>query len=115
MNLENSLSIRRKEAEKKLLSTDSFELYFLKEELSREIYRYHEKGDHFTVNDLHFYAKNELEFSKGRTTLYNTIKTMDYKYKKGNNRLVLSEKPHIKALKLKLKKNIYNILKILKI
>jgi hypothetical protein len=44
---------------RKKIGTDSFELYFLKEELSRQIYRYHEKGD-FTVNDLHFYAKNEL-------------------------------------------------------
>jgi hypothetical protein len=32
-----------KKGGRKKISTDSFELYFLKEELSRQIYRYHEK------------------------------------------------------------------------
>jgi hypothetical protein len=80
-----------KKGGRKKISTDSFELY------------------------LHFYAKNELEFNKGRTTLYNIIKTMGYKYKKGNNRLVLSEKPHIKALKLKFLKTYLQYLENLKI
>lgn len=79
---------------------DDFYVHFLKEELSRKIYAYHEKGEHFTLNDLHNYATQDLEYTMGRTNLYKIIRAMGYKYKKCNNRAILSEQSHIKALKV---------------
>lgn len=75
-------------------------IHFLKEGLSQRIYRYHEKNEYFTINDLLNHAKSDLEYVGGRTTLLGIVKSMGYKYKKVNGRKILCETGRIKALKI---------------
>jgi hypothetical protein len=69
--------------------------------LARRIYIHHEKGEHFTIDDLHKYAKEECEYICGRTKLYTILKSMGYRYRKHNNRLVLIAQPHIILKRIK--------------
>lgn len=78
---------------------DKFWTHFLKEDIARKIYSFHEKGEHFTVDVLYKFCKEELEFGGGRTTFYLILKSMGYMYKKADSRRILSEKTHIQALK----------------
>jgi transposase len=75
--------------------------HYIKEELARRIYIHHEKGEHFTIDDLHKYAKEECEYICGRTKLYTILKSMGYRYRKHNNRLVLIAQPHIILKRIK--------------
>lgn len=70
-------------------------LYFIKEELGRQIQKLHEKKQYFNLNDLLNFARNECDFTNGRSKLHKIIKSMGYRYKKISNRKVLIEQPHI--------------------
>jgi hypothetical protein len=56
--------------------------YFLKEEISRKIYSYHEKNEYFTIDDLFCYATQDLEYTQSATTVWRIVKSMEYRYKK---------------------------------
>jgi hypothetical protein len=51
-----------------------FEDHFLKEELGRKIQEYKENGEYFTLDKLFQFARVELEYNYGRTTLYLNFK-----------------------------------------
>jgi transposase len=69
--------------------------------LGTHIHSLHAKKQHFTLDDLHQYARNECDFIGCRSKLYNIIKAMGYKFKKINNRQVLIEQPHIVFKRIK--------------
>jgi hypothetical protein len=77
-----------------------FNMHFLKEELSKKIYDYHKKNEYFTISDLLNYAKLELEYTGGKTTLNRIIKSMGYKFKKVNGGRILCNTSRIKYLKI---------------
>jgi hypothetical protein len=47
------------------------------------------------------YAKEELEYAGGRTTLWGILKSMGYKYKIVNDRKILCERKYVIAAKIK--------------
>ena len=66
--------------------SEVYENEFLKFEIARYINTLHEQKKHFTLEDLFYYAKLNLEYEHGQTTLYKIIRQMGYKYKKIDNR-----------------------------
>jgi transposase len=45
-----------------------------------------------TIDDLFCYATQGLEYTQSATTVWRIVKSMEYRYKKGNNRKILCEK-----------------------
>ncbi|XP_031346261.1 uncharacterized protein LOC116173115 [Photinus pyralis] len=65
------------------------------EDLQGLIWNYHSKNEHFTLADLLKGARENFDFDKGKTTLYNILKSMGYKYKHVNGRKILCEQKHV--------------------
>jgi transposase len=61
-----------------------FSNVWLKEELALKIHSYHKENKFFTLDNLLHFAKEEVEYTAGRTTLYKILKSMGYRYKKVN-------------------------------
>jgi transposase len=52
--------------------------------LALKIHSYHKENKSFTLDNLLHFAKEEVEYTAGRTTLYKILKSMGYRYKKVN-------------------------------
>jgi hypothetical protein len=68
--------------------------------LSRKIYSFHKENKHFTLDDLLNFAKEELNYTLSRTTLYKILRSMGFKYKKVNERKILVESKFLISKKI---------------
>jgi hypothetical protein len=59
------------------------------------------KLEHFSLNSLSQFSKEELEFHGSRSTLYKILKSMGFRYKLENHRKILIERPFITAKRIK--------------
>jgi hypothetical protein len=75
-----------------------FEDSILKKELGRKIQEYKENGEYFTLDKLFQFARVELEYNYGHTTLYSILKSMGFRYKFENNKKILMERSFIIAI-----------------
>lgn len=82
-------------------NTDAYWNHWFKRDLQRKIWNYHLENIHFTLDDLLHYAREELEFTGGRTTLYKILKSVGYKYKLVNQQKILSEQKRLISDKIK--------------
>jgi transposase len=60
--------------------------------LALKIHSYHKENKFFTLDNLLHFAKEEVEYTAGRTTLYKILKSMGYRYKKVNGRKIFGGK-----------------------
>ncbi|EFA12515.1 hypothetical protein TcasGA2_TC006864 [Tribolium castaneum] len=72
-----------------------------KKDLQRKIWDFQKAKINFTVSDLMEYARTDLEYTGGKTTLLKILKSMGYKYKFVNNRKTLCEQTYLLPQKIK--------------
>lgn len=69
-------------------------------DLQRLIWGYNSKNEFFTLDGLLKDARENLQFDKGRSSLYKILKSIGYKYKYVNGRKILCEQKHVVASKI---------------
>jgi hypothetical protein len=69
--------------------------------VGRQIQNYKKDGEHFTLNTIHIFAKENLEYTGSRITFYRILKSMGFKYKYEDNRKILTEQPYVIAKRIK--------------
>lgn len=75
--------------------------HVFKEDLANKIYEFHSKNMFFTLNDLLYFSKSNLEYTGSRSTLHKIVQSMGYSYKIVNNRKILCEQSHVITAKIK--------------
>ena len=74
---------------------------WFKKDLQRKIWDFNTKNERFDLDKLLNYARNELDYTGSRATLWRILKSMGYKFKVVNKRKILCESSHVLKAKLK--------------
>jgi hypothetical protein len=91
--------IKKKISDKKFCTWDIICDYYFRQKLDRQIQNYKKNGES-ALNTIQTFAKENLEYTGSRITLYRILKSMGFKYKYEDKRKIPTEQPYVIATRI---------------